>query len=286
MSTDLSEKVAFKAPPLSCDSHFHVFGPAEKYPYGADLRYKPPVAVVEDYLPFARHLGIERYVFVQPSAYGRDNACMLDAMRVVGPEKCRGIVDIDESIPDRELADLHAIGVRGVRINVSPVKPLQPGFSATMIPRIQKLDARCAELGWCLDFLGPGWLTGELMDTFRGLKSQYSLAHIGMYLARDGVSQQGFQDLLDLVKNGNGRCWIKFTGTYRVSQAEGFADVAPLARAVVAAAPNRIIWGSDWPHLSFEHVSSVQLFNLLADWADEKARKAILVDNPKELFGF
>ena len=286
MSTDLSEKVAFKAPPLSCDSHFHVFGPSEKYPYGKDLRYKPPVALVEEYLAFAAHLGIERYVFVQPSAYGRDNDCMLDAMRVVGPEKCRGIVDIDEDIADSELAKLHAIGVRGVRINVSPVKPLQPGFSSTMIPRIRALDARCAELGWCLDFLGPGWLTSELMDTFRGLKSHYSVAHIGMYLARDGVAQQGFQDLLDLAKNGNGRCWIKFTGTYRISQAEGFADVAPLARAVVAAVPNRIIWGSDWPHLSFEHVSSVQLFNLLADWADENARKAILVDNPKELFGF
>ncbi len=286
MSTDLSEKVAFKAPALSCDSHFHVFGPAEQYPYGADLRYKPPVALFSDYLKLAAHLGIERYVFVQPSAYGRDNACMLDVMREVGPEKCRGIVDIDEDVPDSELARLHAIGVRGVRINVSPVKPLTPGFSQTMLPRIRKLDARCAELGWCLDFLGPGWLTGELMDCFRSLKSHYSLAHLGMYLARDGAAQPGFQALIDLVRNGNGRCWIKFTGTYRVSQADGFADVAPMARAMVEAAPNRIIWGSDYPHLSFAHVSSVMLFNLLADWADEKARKAILVDNPAELFGF
>ena len=107
---------AFKAPPQSCDAHFHVFGPAERYPYGADLRYKPPVAPLEDYLELARHLGIERYVFVQPSAYGRDNACLLDALRAVG-EKSRGIVDIDENIPDAELERLNRLGVRGVRVN-------------------------------------------------------------------------------------------------------------------------------------------------------------------------
>ncbi|MGH8699969.1 MAG: amidohydrolase family protein, partial [Burkholderiales bacterium] len=96
----------FRAPPLSCDSHFHVFGPAERYPYGTDIRYKPPLAPLEDYLKLARHLGCERYVFVQPSAYGRDNACMLDAMREVGG-KCRGIVDIDENAPDAEIERLH-----------------------------------------------------------------------------------------------------------------------------------------------------------------------------------
>ena len=286
VSIDRSEKVAFRSPPHACDSHFHVFGPAEQYSYEAALRYKPPLAPLEDYLELARHLGIERYVLVQPSAYGRDNACMLNAMRALGPEKCRGIVDIDENVPDSELARLHAVGVRGVRINVSPVEPFQPGFSAAMLARIRKLDARCAELGWCLDYLGPGWLTSELMDCFRSLRSHYSVAHMGMYPASGGASQQGFQALLDLARNGNGRCWIKLTGIYRMSRADDYADAEPMARAIIAAAPNRIIWGSDYPHLSFEHVSSVQLFNLLGEWGDEKARKAILVDNPKELFGF
>lgn len=287
MTTDLNEKVAFKAPALTCDSHFHVFGKADKYPYAGDLRYVPPVAEFDDYLKLARHLGVERYVFVQPSAYGRDNACMLDAMREVGLEKCRGIVDIDEDVPDSELERLNALGVRGVRINTSPVKAPERGYLDKMLPRIRRLDARCSEIGWCLDFLCPGWLTTEQMDCFRGLKSDYSLAHMGMYLASDGVAQAGFQALLDLLKNGNGRCWVKFTGTYRMSQAPGFADVAPLARALIDAAPNRIIWGSDYPHLSFAHVSSVFLFNLLAQWApDETTRKAILVDNPKQLFGF
>src|SRR5205814_2238797 len=109
----------FKSPPGGCDAHFHVFGPAGRYPYNqADLRYAPPLALVEDFLAIAKKLGTERFVFVQPSAYGRDNRCMLDAMREVGTQKCRGIADIDENAPDTELERLDALGVRGVRINV------------------------------------------------------------------------------------------------------------------------------------------------------------------------
>jgi 2-pyrone-4,6-dicarboxylate lactonase len=138
----------FRAPPLSCDAHFHIFGPGERYPYGTgtneNLRYAPPLAPLSDYLELARVLGMERFVFVQPSAYGRDNARMLDAMREVGVARCRGIVDVDENAPDTLLAEMDKLGVRGVRINVSPVKPLAPGFSASMRPRIERLEARCA----------------------------------------------------------------------------------------------------------------------------------------------
>ena len=278
---------AFRAPPLSCDCHFHVFGPADRYPYGTDLRYPPPLAPLEDYLALCGLLGIERYVFVQPSAYGRDNTCMLDAMREVGA-KCRGIVDIEENAPDAELARLHAAGVRGVRINVSPVKPHTPGFSATMLPRIDRLHARCTELGWQLDFLTPGWLTSELMPVFKKLKCDFTIAHMGMYLAKDGVKQSGFQELLDLLRHGEGRCWIKLTGVYRMSVAPGFADAAPHARALIETALDRIIWGSDYPHLSFaDKVGSVELFNLLGQWAPtDAARKQILVDSPQRLFRF
>lgn len=278
---------AFRAPPLSCDCHFHVFGPAARYPYGTDLRYPPPLAPLDDYLKLARRLGFERFVFVQPSAYGRDNNCMLDAMREVGAP-CRGIVDIDENTRDAELARLHAAGVRGVRVNVSPVRPPATGFAATMLPRIERLHARCAELGWQLDFLTPGWLTSELMPTLRKLRLDFTLAHMGMFLARDGVDQPGFQQLLDLLRHGEGRCWVKLTGVYRMSVAPGFADAAPLARALIEAAPDRIIWGSDYPHLSFaDKVGSVELFNLLGQWApDEAARRRILADNPQRLFKF
>jgi 2-pyrone-4,6-dicarboxylate lactonase len=172
------EAPEFTAPPLACDSHFHVFGPAERYRYAADLRYQPPHAPLADYLAFARRLGIERYVLVQPSAYGRDNTCLLDAMRDLG-EKCRGIVDIDEDAPDAELERLNAVGVRGVRVNVNPIKPPEPGYAATMLARVRRLDARCAELGWMLDFLTPGWLTRELLPTLTKLASRFTVAHMG-----------------------------------------------------------------------------------------------------------
>ena len=278
---------AFKAPPHACDSHFHVFGLPGRYAYCADIRYQPPHAPLEDFLKLAGHLGMERYVFVQPSAYGRNNDCMLDAMREVGIPKCRGIVDIDQDAPDSELERLNQIGVRGVRVNVNPIKPPEPGFSKTMLSRIERLDARCAEIGWMLDFLTPGWLTQELLPVMGKLKSRFTVAHMGMFLAKDGPAQPGFRQFLDFLR-GNDKGWVKFTGTYRMSVAPGFADAAPMARALIEAVPDRIIWGSDYPHLSFaDKVGSVELFNLLAQWAPDGAiRRKILADNPQRLFGF
>ncbi len=277
----------FKAPPLSCDCHFHVFGPAESYRYGTDLRYAPPQAPLSDFLSLARVFGMERFVFVQPSAYGRDNSCMLDAMRAAGA-KCRGIVDIDENTPDAGLERLHVLGVRGVRINVSPIAPEQPGLAESMLPRIERFNARFAEIGWQLDFLGPGWLTDALMPTMKKLKVDFTIAHMGMFLAKNGVHQPGFQRLLDMLRHGEGRCWVKLTGVYRMSTAPGFADATPFAQALIEAAPDRIIWGSDYPHLSFaDKVGSVELFNLLGRWAPDAAtRRKILVENPQRLFGF
>ncbi|HEY6720354.1 MAG TPA: amidohydrolase family protein [Burkholderiales bacterium] len=279
----------FKSPPLGCDCHFHVFGPAGRYPYNkADLRYAPPLAPVGDFLALSKKLGLERFVFVQPSAYGRDNRCMLDAMREVGAANCRGIADIDENAPDAEFARLDALGVRGVRINVPPVKPYEAGFAAKLLPRIERLRARCAGIGWQLDFLTPGWLTAELMPTLEKLNVDFTIAHFGLFPAKDGVEQAGFRRLLELLARGERRCYVKLTGIYRMSVAEGFADVAPMARALIEAASDRIIWGSDYPHLSFaDEVGSIELWNLLGQWApDEATRRRILVDNPQRLFKF
>ena len=278
----------FRSPPGGCDAHFHVFGPAQRYPYGSELRYTPPLAPLADFLELSQKLGLSRYVFVQPSAYGRDNRCMLDAMREVGKARCRGIVDIDENAPDAELARLDALGVRGVRINLSPVKPFESGFAPKLMPRIARLAERCAEIGWQLDFLVPGWLTEELMPTLRRLKLDFTLAHFGLFQAKSGIDQPGFRQLLELLRSGERRCWVKLTGVYRVSAAApGFADVGAMARALIETAPDRLIWGSDYPHLSFaDKVGSVALWNLLGRWADEATRKRILVDNPAKLFGF
>ena len=187
---------------------------------------------LSDYLEEAKRFGIERFVFVQPSAYGRDNACMLDAMREVGPERCRGIVDIDENASDAALERLNAAGVRGVRINVNPIKPLEPGFSKNLLPRIARLDASCAELGWMLDFLTPGWLTRELMPTMARLKSPYSLAHMGMFLAKEGVPH----DFVAFVKDNAemlGEAHRRVSHVHRAGLRRRGADRA----ALIAAAP-------------------------------------------------
>jgi 2-pyrone-4,6-dicarboxylate lactonase len=279
----------WRAPALACDAHFHVFGDASAYPYSDPaLRYAPPLAPFGDYLETVDPLGIERFVFVQPSAYGRDNRCMLDAMAALDPATCRGIVDIEEDAPDAELDRLQARGVRGVRINVKPIMPPTPGFAETLLPRIRRLDARCSELGWQLDLLTPGWLVQELLPTLRQLASPFVLAHMGLFPAVKGPAQQGFAELLAYLRHGDGRCWIKLTGVYRLSTAPGFADVAPMAEALIDAAPDRLIWGSDYPHLSFaDKVGTTQLFNLLGQWAPgADLRRRIMVDNPTALFGF
>src|SRR5262245_41031080 len=126
------------------------------------------------------------------------------------------------------------------------------------------------------------------MSVFARLRCSFTIAHMGMFLAKDGAQQAGFVKLLDLFRHGEGRAWVKLTGTYRMATLPALADAAPMARALIAAAPNRLIWGSDYPHLSFaDKVGSVQLFNLLGDWSpDEATRRRILVDNPAVLFGF
>jgi hypothetical protein len=287
LSFHLGEKVSFIAPADACDSHFHIFGPAEKYPYGSELRYAPPEAPWNSYQELATLLGISRFVLVQPSAYGRDNRCMLDVMQTLDKNSCRGVVDIDENITDLEILKMNALGVRGVRINVSPIFPLTPGLADKMIPRIEKLEKRCQEIGWHLDFLLPGWLTAELLPVMRRLTIPFSMAHLGMNLAKDGVDAPGFKALLELINYGNRLAYVKLTGIYRMSKVPQFIDADPLAKALIACAPDRIIWGSDYPHLSFAEHSSVELFNLLGRWtSDEHIRRLILTDNPARLFGF
>jgi 2-pyrone-4,6-dicarboxylate lactonase len=286
---DAGVEPAYAAPAHACDAHFHVFGAEERYPYGPDLRYKPPYEPLEAYLKLARRIGFARFVFVQPSAYGFDNSCMFDAMRQMDPAIRRGIVDLDETaVADRQLADWHQLGVRGIRLNICPVHQPEAGLASAMLPRIANLAALARELGWHLDFLIPGWLVSELMSTLRELPVEFSVAHFGLFPAKDGVTQRGFQELLALVSDGSRRCWVKLTGIYRFSAAPGFADVKPLAQALIATAPEQLIWGSDFPHLSFhDRVGTIQLYNQLGEWApDAAARKLILADNPARLFGF
>jgi 2-pyrone-4,6-dicarboxylate lactonase len=280
---------AFAAPAHACDAHFHIFGPAEKYPHvTTDLRYAPPHAPLDAYMRIARRLGIERFVLVQPSAYGLDNSCLLDAIAEIAPEQRRAIVQFDETkVDDGKLRAWHALGVRGARINISPIRQPEAGLAAALAPKIVRTAALCQGLGWHLDLLLPGWLIDELLPTLHELPVEFSVAHLGLYPAKDGVTQPGFQRFLALVNDGSKRCWVKLTGIYRFSQVPGYADVKPFAQALIALAPDRLIWGSDFPQLSFaDQVGTIELFNHLGEWADAAMRKRILADNPARLFGF
>ncbi len=279
-------KPNFRVPPLACDSHFHVFGLPNRYPYVQELRYVPPFAPLEEYLELSRQLGLERMVFVQPSAYGRDNSCMFEAMAVMG-EKCRGVVDVDEDIADKELEKLHQLGVRGLRVNVAPYKTYESGFADILGGRIKRLGQRAKGSGFHLQFLSPGWLVQELMPILRELPVPFVIDHMGVFPPKEGIENPGFQELLSIL--GDGQCWVKLTGVYRVStDLPDFKDMIPFAQALIAKAPDRILWGSDFPHLSFaDKVNSLGLFNLLGVWApDEMQRHKILVDNPQNLFEF
>ena len=281
---------AFAAPPHACDTHFHIFGPAERYPHvSSDLRYKPPFAPLADYLQIAKRIGFERFVFVQPSAYGLDNSCMLDAMAEMDVGLRRGIIHFDEvKVSDAELARWHAAGARGVRINVSPIRQPEAGLADALKPKIARTADICRDFGWHVDFLLPGWLISELMPTLRVLPVEFSVAHMGLFPAKNGATQSGFREFLSLAGDGSKRCWIKLTGIYRFSQNPTFADVAAFAEALIATAPDQLIWGSDFPHLSFhDKVGTIQLYNKLAEWAPDAAmRRRILADNPARLFGF
>ena len=281
---------AFVAPAHACDAHFHIFGPAEIYPHvTVDLRYPPPYAPLDDFMTVARRLGFERFVLVQPSAYGLDNSCLLDAMMQIDPAIRRGIVHLDETDPkDAELARWDALGVRGVRINISPVRKPEAGLAAALRPKIQRTADICRELRWHVDLLLPGWLVSELMPTLRELPVPFSVAHMGLFPAQNGPAQPGFRDLLALAADGSQRCFVKLTGIYQFSTDPTFAEVKPFAQALIAAAPDQLIWGSDYPHLSFhEKVGTIGLYNQLAVWApDEAMRRRILADNPARLFGF
>jgi 2-pyrone-4,6-dicarboxylate lactonase len=278
---------AYVAPKGACDAHFHVFGPEARYPYEqGELRYRPPYAPIEHYLQLAHRLGFERFVLVQPSAYGMNNSCMLDAMRELDPAVRRGIIHLDEvRVTDRDLTVWDELGVRGIRVNVPPTKAAEAGFADVLRPRMLAYADIARELGWHVELLTPGWLIRDLMPTLREFPVAFSVAHFGLFPVENGLGQPGFRDFLDLLRDGSKRCWIKLSGIYRVSADPDFADATDMAQALIDAAPDRAIWGTDFPHLSFS-VDTVKLYNKLGEWADAAMRQRILVDNPARLYGF
>ena len=279
------KKPAFALPPDSCDCHAHVFGPIERYPYFARRIYTPPDAPPSAYWGLLGTLGVERAVLVQPSVYGTDNRAMLDAM--AGEKaRMRGVAVVEETITDAELARMHEIGVRGIRFNIVDVKPEEKG--KLPIEVVRRMAERVKAFGWHIQFLMHVDEFPELDRVFAGFPVDIVIDHFGYMSTAKGLEQPGFQALLRLLKAG--RCWVKFTGAYRISRGDmPYPDVVPYARALVAAAPERIVWGTDWPHPKHEKAmpNDGEMCDRLLEWIpDEKERRLALASNPARLYGF
>jgi len=269
-----------------CDTHLHVFGERSRYPLVSELRSVPPDAPLERFLNEAEAEGVTRMVLDQPSHYGYDNSCTLDAIAAVGLDRARAVVAVDaDTATDRDLEALHARGARGIRVNFG-YRSSDRTIAATAMEQARKLAPRAAHLGWHLEFLLPNWALRELIPFLSGLQCDFSVGHMGVFPAALGVEQDGFGDFLRL--HAKGRCWVKLTGVYRISKAPGFSDITPIARGFVANNPERIVWGSDWPFLShLDAVTYPQVLSLFETWVpDVENQRRILVHNPAELFGF
>ena len=274
-------------PDGACDCHAHICGPAAAYPYSAERIYTPPDATLESYRHLLAVLGAARAVLVQPSVYGTDNRAMLAALQAAGPG-FRGVTVVEPTISADDVEVLHRAGIRGVRLNLVDRRD---GRNAVPVEIVRALADRIAPFGWHIEFLvnldeAPGFA-----GAIAGLKVPVVLGHLGYPRAgaRDWIKSPAFAGLLALPAGG--RCWVKLTGPYRISGAADlpYEDVDAVAARLAQAAPGRLIWGSDWPHVMMKKPmpNDGALCDLLARWIpDAKARTRILVENPMELYGF
>ncbi len=272
-------------PMLACDTHAHILGPIARYAYSPARVYTPPDCLLTDYQKMLATLGVARAVLVQPSVYGTDNTVMLDAMGAAG-SVFRGVAVVDDAIADTELARLNAAGVRGVRVNIVDVKDRKPG--TLPMAELTALAKRVAPMGWHMEFLMHCDEFPDMDRTFADFPVDIVLGHLGYMKTDRGVNDPGFQALLRLMKAG--KAWIKFTGPYRITtQAMPHADTNAFAHALVAANAQRVLWGSDWPHVMVKSAmpNDGDLCDLLSAWIPDAAtREQVLVRNPTQLYGF
>jgi predicted TIM-barrel fold metal-dependent hydrolase len=269
----------FDVPVGAWDVHVHIFGPEQKYPHVAEPHYTLPDGNLSQYRRLMPVIGVQRFAIVQPSFYGTDNACLLDTLGETGAV-ARGVVMIDTDIADSELQRFHDQGVRAVRLDL---------FKRAQLPLAQvqsyilEIEARVKPLGWHLQFYAPGYIVRDLIGFFRTLRIDFVIDHMGYMLEEDGLKSHDFAALLNLLDTGH--CYLKLSGAYRIAKNRGYEFVEPVAKAIVDRAPERAVWGSDWPHISYSDRDTGELVSLLERWAPTAAvREKILVDNPNRLF--
>lgn len=270
----------FKVPEGAADCHFHIFGPETDYPYAEPSRYTPPQVLESDYRKMADALGLARGVVVQASPYGADNARTIEAIRVLGPGYAGvGVVDADAT--EERLDELNRLGIRGARINSA-----SGGRSG--IERMSELAARIKGFGWHMQFHIHAGQLPEYEEKIRKLPVDVVFDHMGLFPADMPLAHPDFQMLLRLLESGN--AWVKLSGAERISRSGSpYRDAVPVARALIDAAPERVVWGTDWPHTNVKPAipNDGDLMDLLAEFApDERVRRKILVENPCALYGF
>jgi predicted TIM-barrel fold metal-dependent hydrolase len=277
----------------ACDCHVHIIGPQDKYPMAGTRAYTPPQATVAQLQALHKRLGIARTVLVQPSFYGTDNRCMLDALAALG-NSARAVAVIAPNAPEAELRSLDAKGVRGVRLNLETAGNRDPKAAAAMLTAMAK---KVAPLNWHVQVYAVLPVIAQLTTTIADSPVPVVLDHFAMAQAAEGTSQKGFLALIDLVRSR--KAYVKLSAPYRVSKKPGYADIMPIAQSLIYAARDRMLWGTDWPHTQnvpghkptevtpFSRIDDAASLRQFNSWyPDETTRKMILVDNPAKLYRF
>lgn len=281
--------VRFAVPAGACDAHAHVFGPYAQFPLADDRSYTPDENGPAAFIAHLDRLGFERGVLVTASAQGDDNRTVLAALRAY-PQRLRAVVVARADISDRELDDLSDAGVRGARFNLFKHDGRAVYRNGVGIEDFTALAPRLKARGWHAQIWVHAPDLPELAPTLLAPGVDLVVDHMGRMSATRGISDPGFQFLCNLLRDG--KAWTKISGADRNTAAGSpFPDIAPFAQALVAANAQRVVWGTDWPHINYFKESQVPddgvLVNLLADWfSDAGLRKQILVDNPARLYGF
>lgn len=265
-------------PPGAVDCHMHIYD--SRFPVAPNATLRPPDASVDDFRRLQARLGTSRTVVVQPSTYGTDNRCTLDALARLGAA-ARAVAVVDTTVADSELDRMAQLGVRGIRFNL-----VQAG--ATKVDMLEPLARRMADRGWHVQIHMKADQIAQAETLLSRLPCPIVFDHLGRIPPQAGLAHPGFATVRKLLDGG--RTWVKLSGAYHDSAVGDptYADMAPLARAYIAAAPERVVWGSDWPHPTVKQKpDDAHLLDLLLDWAPAASLRArILVDNPQRLYGF
>jgi predicted TIM-barrel fold metal-dependent hydrolase len=270
----------FQLPPGTCDTHVHIWGPFDRFPVAKGAPYTPPERNKDDLRALHARLGVERAVIVQTTVYKSDNRAMLDAI-AASDGAYRGVALIDESFGDAEYQALHDGGVRGVRFGF--VKHLGGIPDLNLVRRTAD---RIEQMGWHLVLHLDAANIPEFEPLFREFRLPVVIDHMGRPPAQDGLDQAPFRILLDLLRAPN--WWVKVSGSERISAAgPPFHDAIPFARKLMEVAPDRTLWGTDWPHPNVRwEPDEADLVDLLPQFGDAAALHRVLVDNPARLYGF